>query len=188
MSFFAVSLPCRFACVGAPSLANCMINRCPIRYNLSHTKWWTIFPIASVHQSPLDLTSRHLDKNLSHRCPFRVRQGTSQRFMCPARCEVHASSAVQVYQLLHKKRNTYHTKASVYWDPEVDVVFMGVRGVQVYHLSRFCVTAVTVLRTTYYTKSVSLLGPKDRSSGDAGSWGASVTAITLLRYSYHRFP
>ena len=37
-----------------------------------------------------------------------------------------------------------------YWDPEVDVAFMRVRGVQVYPLSRFCVPPITLLCTPYH--------------------------------------
>ena len=40
---------CRFACVGAPSLANCMINRCRIRYNtLKRARGETVYHTQGV--------------------------------------------------------------------------------------------------------------------------------------------
>ena len=119
--------------------------------------------VASV--TPITLTSPSLRlsqcncptprQTLSHRCPFPCTPGhVAKVHVIPQRGARFMRSAVQVYQLSHKKRNTYHTKASVYWDPEVDVVFMGVRGVQASQLSPFVVTPITLVCTSCHHQSV----------------------------------
>ena len=101
MSYFAVSLLHRFACVGAPSLANCTINRCPIRY---------IYPLNSAcfatflyqlcligHDSTLFHTLTNPHPNTEHSplvMPLFALSCTpghvANLLVTPAQCKVHA--------------------------------------------------------------------------------------------------